>query len=806
MSACLKVYASIKSPTFKGRTILHSVSCMKSPNAKIDLKSNLENVPAELCNINNWLLVKLAPRADGGKDKVPVAVNKAGQVHNLKWSKQSNLMSFEQVRSLYEDEMSQPATARRFHGIGFVLSNSGYLCVDLDKSIDNQSLKPFAEEVLESLNGYVELSQSQTGHHIIVSNKGWANNTKRGKFEDGSGIDVLSDGSYVMITGDTSEFNLPLTDEEQDFSIVRKWQDIFVGSKADNKTNESAPFDHSVPLSGWTADRIRTEIFPRIPNFTDRDNWRDVGFALHNQFKGSQEGLGLFHEYSAQDPNIYDPEAVETLWGSTKVDPKRLNKTLRWLLYLVRNTLTWTDNKLLGDVDNAKLFKSMFEGEFLYCHSSKKWLRYDGYRWEWCLKGEEVEAAKIICAELADRAGKLITLDPTNNVAKLWASHARTSRNNKRIAAMLELASSEQNMSIASIQELDSDGMLLGVANGVIDLTTGSMVSPIPKLMISKQANCSYNHSATCPQWLDFMQQTFQSDQEMIAYIQKALGYSLTGDVGEEVMHFCFGIGSNGKSVMANVIQDLMGDYVSTANIDLMAVRETSASNDIARLAGARVVLANETKENQKLDDQKLKALVSTEMITARALYGEFFEFRPQFKIWLRGNHKPIVTDSSEGAWRRIRLVPFDNQIPLDKKDYRLQDKLLSEKEGILNWMIEGCLIWQKERLTKIPQRIQDASDGYREESDVLGEFIEDCCSEDKKYSIEQKVLYSTWKTWCFGNGLQPFTQKSLTRQLTSRSFKTERRKENGVGVRYYLGLRLNDLLQKEYDWLNPTD
>ena len=229
---------------------------IKSFNAK----QLLDNVPAELSQINNWVLVKLLPRDDSGKDKVPVGVNKAGQVHNLKWGIQSNLMSFERARSHYQNEISLPESSRRFHGIGFVLSNSGFLCVDLDKSVDHDALKPFAEEVLGSLNGYVEFSQSKTGHHIIVSNKGWAGNTKRGKFEDGSGIDVLSDGSYVMITGYTCEFTQPLTNGEQDFSVVRKWQDRCVGSKAENKTSKSVPFDHSIPLPGWTADRIRTEI------------------------------------------------------------------------------------------------------------------------------------------------------------------------------------------------------------------------------------------------------------------------------------------------------------------------------------------------------------------------------------------------------------------------------------------------------------------------------------------------------------------------------------------------------------------
>ena len=786
-----QVGISIKSTT-NGGVILNSVNTSK------DEANRLSNIPAALTNINNWVLVQLVQDLDGNTKKIPVGINKAGVMHNLKWGDQSNLLSFNDAKSLFENEMLRHEDSRRFHGIGFVLTGSGYLTVDLDKAIVNNKLKPFANEILCSLNGYVELSQSKSGLHIIVSNKGWGLNTKRGKFEDGSGIDVLAEGSYVMITGNVSEHTQELTSDEQDFSVVSEWQEKFMDTRGSKSSTEDIPFDHNIPIAGWTADRIRTEIFPRIPNFTDRDNWRDVGFALHNQFKGSHEGLELFHEYSAQDPNIYDPVAVETIWSSTKVDTKRLNKTLRWLLYLVRNTLTWTDNKLLGDVDNAKLFTSMFEDEFLYCHSSKKWLRYNGYKWDWCLKGEEVEAAKVICAELASRAGNLIKLDPTNNEAKLWASHARTSRNNKRIAAMLELATSEPNMSIASIQELDSDCMLLGVANGVIDLTTGSMVSPDPKLMISKQVNCSFDPSATCPQWLSFMHQTFLGDEELINYIQKALGYSLTGDVREEVLHFCFGGGSNGKSVMANVIQNLMGDYVVTANFDLLAARDSSATNDIARLAGARIVLANETKENQKLDDQKLKALVSTEMITARFLYGEHFEFKPQFKIWLRGNHKPIITDSSEGAWRRIRLVPFENQIPLDKRDYGLEKKILSEKEGILNWMIEGCLLWQKQKLTKLPQRIDSASQGYREESDVLAEFIEEQCLVDGRHSAEHYQLFAHWEIWCEKNGLQSHSLKSFTRQLGSRGFNIMRKKENGKIVKYYKGLYLPDPFKDE--------
>ena len=315
---------------------------------------------------------------------------------------------------------------------------------------------------------------------------------------------------------------------------------------------------------------------------------------------------------------------------------------------------------------------------------------------------------------------------------------------------------------------------------------------PDPQLLISRQVNARFNRAAKCPVWLNFLDETFLGDQDLIDYVQKAFGYSLTGVVTEEVLHFCFGHGKNGKSVMANVIVKIMGDYVQTANFDLLALKESSATNDIARLAGARLVMANETRENERLDDQKLKMLVSTEKLTARFMYGEFFEFWPQFKIWLRGNYKPIVTDSSEGAWRRLRLIPFEHQVPTEKTDYRLEEKLLAEKDGILAWMIDGCHKWQQTGL-KQPKRIVDASTVYRNESDLLGEFLEDCCQKGPGLEEQQKIVFSAYKSWCNENGTRCPSQSSFSRKLGSRGIDTIRQKEKGEVSRLYRGLCLTE-------------
>lgn len=760
---------------------------------------NFHQLPEEMKSISNWVLVKLIPKKDGRFDKVPVGI-KNGIVHDLSWAKSNNRLPFEVALDHYQQEQNKEPNEQRFHGLGFVLNDTDFMCVDLDKAFAGSDLKPFAREIIASLNGFVEKSVSGNGLHIYIKKSSWSLGTKRGKFLDGSGIDVLCPGSYVMVTGDTIENASYTIGETQDFTVLQYWREQLNSGNSEHLPGpEEVPFDHNIPVAGWTVERIRDELLPRIKDFEDRDSWRDVCFALHHQTQGSDEGLELFHEYSARLPELYNPKEVDELWRSTKLNPNKLNKTFRWLLSLVRAEIVEHKSHLLGDVDNARLFRATFEGEFLYCHSNSRWLRFTGLRWEWCQKGEEIGAAKVIAEMLIEKAAELFKLDPSGPISKSWMIHAKNTRNNGRLIAMLQLAASEPGMSIANISELDAKPMLLGVQNGVLDLKEMVLLPGDPALLTSRQANVSYNPAATCPLWLKFIHQTFLGDQGVIDYIQKALGYSLTGDVSEELLHFCFGHGRNGKSVMANIIVKIMGDYVQIANFDLLAVKESGASNDIARLAGVRLVMANETRENQRLDDQKLKVLVSTEKITARFMYGEFFEFWPQFKIWLRGNYKPIITDSSNGAWRRIRLLPFENQIPEDQIDYKLEEKLLAEKEGIFAWMVDGCNKWQQERLNP-PKRIEEASRIYKEESDLLAEFMEDRCVVGHGMSIDQKVLYWSYKSWCSNNGVHPLAQKSLTRQLSSRGFDTQRMKVKGENARFYLGLSVTPELIKSYE------
>lgn len=445
-----------------------------------------------------------------------------------------------------------------------------------------------------------------------------------------------------------------------------------------------------------------------------------------------------------------------------------------------------------GDIHNGRVFSQLFKGKILFCHASNQWLLWDGTIWRWCLSGEQDIAAKQASKELIKQAAQAFANDPKAEDNKLIQANAKQTLNNQKRFDMLRAASTESGMSIGSVAELDADPMLLGCGNGVINLRTGTLLTPNPQMLISKIVRTSFDSNAKAPLWEKFISECFLGDRETIHYMQKALGYSITGDVSEEVMHFCYGVGSNGKTLLTNIMYNLMGDYAAIADTDLLMRKDKTNDNsptpDIARLQGKRFVVANEVEEGRRLNDKNLKTLASKQNLHARELYGRTFEFSPHHKLWVTTNHKPYVSDQSDGAWRRIRLIPFNNLVSGDQVDFGLEDKLMTESSGILNWLIEGCMMWQKERLNPSTS-IQHCSMEYRKESDALGQFISECCVEDSSSKEDQQRLYSQWRYWCQSNGHHQGSKRTLTTRLEAKGISSKAY----IGkIRAYQGIRLD--------------
>lgn len=371
-----------------------------------------------------------------------------------------------------------------------------------------------------------------------------------------------------------------------------------------------------------------------------------------------------------------------------------------------------------------------------------------------------------------------------------WAKRSESTRTMK---SSLEMAACMPGVAV-TVSEFDKDPMLLCCENGTVDLKTGELRPHAPADLITRISNVKYDKSAKCPKWEQFLIDIFQ-DPLLIEYIQLAIGYSLTGLTREQCMFIMYGTGQNGKSVFMNIIAALLGTYaMETPASTLMRGREDNSnqpSNDVARLAGARVVNANETEEGQALAESKIKAMTGDDVMIARFLHKEFFEFRPQFKIWVRTNHKPKIRGTDTGIWRRVKLIPFKVSIPAEKKDPELTNKLLAELPGILNWAVEGCLLWQHVGL-KSPAAVDAATEDYRSSQDLIGMFLSETCEicpQKTSGYVKAKDLYKAYEDWCEEAGERAMPHRVLSIKLTERGF--TKRRAFKVGQVIWDGLRL---------------
>ncbi|MBM3825072.1 MAG: hypothetical protein FJ404_19710, partial [Verrucomicrobia bacterium] len=372
-----------------------------------------------------------------------------------------------------------------------------------------------------------------------------------------------------------------------------------------------------------------------------------------------------------------------------------------------------------GDIRNAKAFASAARGRFLYVTTRGKWLMWDSGKWLYCAKDEEIAFAKTVCAQILEAATDAYRTNPDSG--KRLILEALAAHNLPRILAMLRLAVSEPGMAV-TIDELDQDPNLLGVQDGVVDLRTGTLLPNEPRRLITRYAAATFSESVACTRWLKFLEEIFQGDSETIESVQLLLGYTLTGKSTEELLIICFGFGSNGKSIFNNIVQAIMADYAVTAPPSILTVRkagDAAPRNDLAALAGSRYVSINEMQAGDRLDEQIVKVLAGREPISARFLHREFFEFQPTFTPWLRTNHKPIITGDDDAIWRRLVLVPFRRRFTQDERDSGLEEKLISERNGILKWMIEGARRYLTDGL-RLSKRITAEQSAYRKESDLL--------------------------------------------------------------------------------------
>lgn len=422
----------------------------------------------------------------------------------------------------------------------------------------------------------------------------------------------------------------------------------------------------------------------------------------------------------------------------------------------------------LSDAGNAERFHAMHGSNVRHVAESEQWLLWTGTRWQPDTDGAITRAFVDTMRAFAKQAADIREPQTAQAVAKF----ALRSTNRGEVNAALAMAQSIQGMTVA-VADLDADPWLVGTPNGVIDLRTGEAITPERGQLITKSIGAAYDPAATCPRWEAFIADVTGGDTELAAYLQAAVGYTLTGTTREQCLFFLHGGGQNGKGVFSETAKRLIGDYGQTAPETLFTRdRNSSATNDVARLAGCRLAIAAELDEGAAFAESRIKALTGGDTITARFLHREFFDFPPTHKFWISGNHKPTVRGTDTGIWRRLRLVPFTVRIPDERKDPALAEKLVSELPGILNWALAGCLRWQRHGL-EAPECVRRATESYRAEEDIIGQFLTDCTTADETERVLQSSLFESYQAWAEKQGIRhPLTATKFNRKLDERGFR----------------------------------
>jgi putative DNA primase/helicase len=435
------------------------------------------------------------------------------------------------------------------------------------------------------------------------------------------------------------------------------------------------------------------------------------------------------------------------------------------------------------DSTNADRLVKEFGRDIRFMAPWKKWVVWNGKYWETDESGALVhEKGLEMVRNIYD---ELLRTDDHRERLDI-EKYGMLSESVRRRKAFVEAAQWVSGMNIKS-EDLDPDPWLLNVKNGPIDGKSGVFREHNQEEMITKIANVDYDPASDCPMWKQFIREIMDYKTDLINFVQTAAGWALTGDISEQTMFILYGSGANGKTTFLNTIMNLLGDYAtSTPTETFMKKTGDQNTNDIARLRGTRFVTTTEAEQGRRLSEPLIKKITGNDQMTARFLYGEYFNFTPSFKIFMATNHKPVIKGTDHGIWRRIKLIPFTTRIEEDKQDKHLESKLREEASGILNWLLEGTERWKREKL-KAPKVVLTATDEYRGEMDVIGNFLKEKCIQKKELSIRIRELYKAYADWCDENNEHAVSERFFSMQIKEIGFEQTRTAE----ARFWSGLAL---------------
>lgn len=756
-------------------------------------------IPQELKGYKNWVCWQAYPdpKSHSGISKKPINPRTGG-------------FAMPNNSDTWSDFETAVRESAKYSGIGFMFSNSPFFGVDLDdmpndiQDYQNGGTDNIISEFVNTLQSYTEFSQSKTGVHIIC--KGTLPEGRRKAKNDSGGFEMYENGRFFVVTGNyCSEYGYINDCTES----VKPLHSKYLGKTAEPKPNRQ---NITVNLNS-VDDIVRAacsakngSLFKALysGDFSAYSSHSEADMAFCNMLAFwcgcDSEKMDAIFRQSGLMRDKWDRKQSSTTYGvitlqkaisgcSQTYNPKKQND---YSISIGNGKVIQTvdEEKMraytFDDMGNAERFVDLFGENVRYCYTEKKWYFYNSMRWSVDNLGVILRMADK-CVEAMKAEAKLYLQadeESGGDMAKAFEKHMKSSRSNKSKKAMLNEI--EHHLPILPIQ-MDRYKMALNTPSGIINLKNGDVKAHNPEYYFTKITSVDCAEAADCPRWLAFLDDIFADDKDLIRYIQKAVGYSLTGSTAEQCAFFLYGTGRNGKSTFIDVIRDVFGDYAANIQPETIMVKSSQSNainSDIARLKGARLVTSVEPNEGVRLNEGLLKQLTGDDTVTARKLYSEEFEFKPEFKLWMATNHKPIIRGTDTGIWRRIHMIPFNVQIPEDKVDKNLTHKLKAEMTAIFKWCIDGCLMWQREGL-QMPAAVLKSVREYRREMDVISAFIEDKCTLEG--TVQASMLYAAYASWADSNNEYCMSNTKFSTELAKRFEKIKGRNYNyftGISIR----------------------
>jgi putative DNA primase/helicase len=791
-------------------------------------------LPVELTSRAQWVGWRCQPTRDGAPTKVP---------YNPRTGELASTID-PRTWTTFAEAVAAVPESDDAGGIGFVFSDDDpFAGVDLDgcRGPDGE-IAPWAQAIIERLGSYTEVSPSGTGVHIVVRGALPDGARRRRVLGDAPGdggkrpaIEIYDRARYFTVTGRHLP-GTPRTVAERDAELKAVHAECVAAPPPANgkgSGREGTPRDDAAS-SAWSD----AELIARAERAENGDKFRRLwagdisGYGSHSE--ADLALCGILHFWTGGDAARIDRLFRQSGLMRPKWDEKHFAGGRTYGQVTIERARAAGGNTSAGasrtgrandastagsgaatgagdgtsaagsagpaseepppgpqtgasfpttDYGNAQRLIARHGRDLRYCPSLGHWLVWDGRRWAVDITGKVTRRAKETVRSIYGEAEAAETAERRRELA----AHAARSEAAARIRDLILLAQSEPGVPVTP-DVLDADPWRLNVTNGTLDLRTGELRPHDREDGITRLVPVDYDPDAPCPVWEEVLTTILAGNERLIRFVQRAVGYTLTGDTGERMMFLLYGTGKNGKSTFLDTVRYTLADYAKrTPTETLLVKREGAIPNDVARLKGARMVYTAEGEEGRRLAEGFIKDATGGDVISARFLHGEWFEFRPEFKLWMATNHKPIIRGTDPAIWDRIRLIPFLVRIEKAIPRRVLMARLCAELPGILAWAVRGCLEWQRSGLD-VPEEVAAATDAYRQEMDMVGRFLQEGCVFAPNARTGATVLYNAYKQWCEETGERTLTQQTFGTRLSERGLE-RKRGTGGKGGWWGIGL-----------------